>query len=347
MSEIPPQARAGRIEDYDYELPPELVAQEPPPERGRSRLLVAHRKSGQIEDRAFSDLPSYLKPGEALVLNDTKVFPARLLGRKETGGKVEVLLIGPSAEDPLAWRVLLQPALKEGQEFWLPPKTKAIYAGRDLDGMALVKLEVDDVAEYARKHGQMPLPPYIKREPSAADVQSYQTVYAQREGAVAAPTAGLHFTPALIEALRAQGVETHTVTLHVGYGTFKPVKDLETHRMHTEHFELKPETADALNRAHRERRKVWAVGTTSVRVLETCALKGQLIPGEGETDLFLSPPAKFEFVDGLLTNFHLPRSTLLLLVAAFMGTDFMKRAYKHAIENKYRFYSYGDAMLIV
>ena len=335
-----------KIEDFDYELPAELVAQRPLETRDASRLLAADRVSESLKDDVFSSVDSYLSPGDVLVLNDTRVFPARLTGRKATGGKVEVLLVGPSEEDEKVWRVLLQPALKEGQEIALDGGIAAVYKGRDLDGMALVELRTGDVRHYAREHGKMPLPPYVRREPDAADENGYQTVYSSREGAVAAPTAGLHFTRQLLDRIATKGVRVVTVTLHVGYGTFKPVKDIETHRMHSESFELKEEAAGAVNDARQAGRKVWAVGTTSVRVLETCALNGRVIAGSGETDIFILPPAKFEAVDGLITNFHLPRSTLLMLISAFMGHDFMRKAYRHAVEQRYRFYSYGDAMLI-
>lgn len=335
------------IDDFDYELPAELVAQRPLGTRDASKLLVADRAAQSLKDDTFSSLGAYFSPGDVLVLNDTRVFPARLMGRKPTGGKVEILLVGPSEEEEKVWRVLVQPALKEGQEIAFDGTGMAVYRGRDLDGMALVEFAVGDVLSFAREHGRMPLPPYVRREPDAADEDSYQTVYASREGAVAAPTAGLHFTRPLLERIRQKGVRVVPVTLHVGYGTFKPVKDIDSHRMHAESFELRPETADAINAARAAGRKIWAVGTTAARVLETCALDGKVVPGSGETDLFIRPPAEFEIVSGLVTNFHLPRSTLLMLVSAFMGHDFMRKAYRHAVEKRYRFYSYGDAMLIV
>lgn len=335
------------IEDFDYPLPESLIAQRPLERRDECRLLVARRSEETLEELRFGDIAGLISPGDVLVLNDTKVFPARILGRKMTGGKVEILLLAPSNKDPRRWRVLLQPALKEDQEIRFESGGRAYFRGRDTDGTALVEFEDPDVRSFAAKWGTMPLPPYIRREAETADAANYQTVYASREGAVAAPTAGLHFTPELLLAVGAKGAEIVTLTLHVGYGTFRPVQDIETHRMHAERFMLGADAAARINRARDEGRKVWAVGTTAVRALETCVLKGRVIPGDGETDLFIFPPSEFEAANTLITNFHLPRSTLLMLVGAFMGVDFMKRAYRYAVEKKFRFYSYGDAMLIL
>lgn len=336
-----------RLSDLDYPLPKELIAQKPLARRDASRLLVVDRSTRSLEDRLFTDLASYFKPGDVLVLNDTKVFKARILGRKKgTGGKVDALFLGAQNEAG-AWRCLLQPALKEGQEVEFPGAVTGVYAGRDKDGTALLALSgASDVPGWLSAHGSVPLPPYIKREPGADDERDYQTVYAEKEGAVASPTAGLHFTKELLSKLASSGVEVLYVTLHVGYGTFKPVEDLEHHRMHSERFELTAETAERLNLAKSEKRPVWAVGTTSLRVLETCVRKKRLVPGKGETDLYIREPFRFEAVDRLITNFHLPKTTLLLLVSAFMGEPLRKKAYEHAIAQKYRFYSYGDAMLI-
>ncbi len=337
------------LDSFDYPLPKELIAQRPLDKRDASRLLVARRKEKSLEDRRFSDLAELIPAGDMLVLNDTRVFPARLLGKKKkTEGKVDLLLLSPT-EKPRVWRCLAQPALKDGQEIVFPePGAEAVFTGRDREGIPLVEFLGDlDPRALAEKIGRMPLPPYIKREDEAADKNVYQTVYAKNEGAVAAPTAGLHFTPELLDRLRAKGVGVEAVTLHVGYGTFRPVEDIENHRMHSEAFELKPETADRLNEAKESGRKIWAVGTTTLRVLETCVQKKKLIAGKGDTDLFIREPFPFEAVDRLITNFHLPKTTLLLLVSALMGEDFRKRAYEHAIAEKYRFYSYGDAMVIV
>lgn len=343
------------LDAYDYPLPKELIAQKPLEKRDTSRLLVADRKDRSLRDSVFSELAAVIPAGDVLVLNNTKVFPARLLGKKETtGGKVDVLLLEPyvgngharSLQGPV-WRCLIQPSPKEGHRYVFE-NTRAAFIGRDNDQVALVEFEGScDVRALAEKIGTMPLPPYVKREADASDRSAYQTVFAEREGAVAAPTAGLHFTPELLGALKAKGVEIAYVTLHVGYGTFKPVEDLENHRMHSERFELTPETAARLNLAKKEKRGIWAVGTTSLRVLETCVRKKTLVPGKSETDLFITPPFTFEAVDHLITNFHLPKTTLLLLVSAFMGQSFRQEAYAHALAEKYRFYSYGDAMLII
>ena len=247
------------------------------------------------------------------------------------------------------WRCLVQPPLKEGLEIVFDGmREEAIFIKRDVDGIPLVEFKnTQDVRGLAQSIGTMPLPPYIKREAEALDKESYQTIYAKNEGAVAAPTAGLHFTAELLDKIRDKGVEVLSVTLHVGYGTFKPVEDLENHKIHPESFELSEAAADKINTAKARKRKIWAVGTTTLRVLETCVQDGKMIPGKGETDLFIKEPFEFEAVDHLITNFHLPKTTLLLLVSAFTGEGLRKKAYGHAIEKKYRFYSYGDAMLIL
>lgn len=334
------------LAEFDYELPRDLIAQAPSEKRDACRLLVCDRSTGSLQDLSFRDLPRFLSKGDALVLNDTRVFPARLLGKKTTGGKADVLLIAPA--EGTKWKVLLRPPLKEGQEVVFGDgEARAVCRGRDREGMAILEFDTPDVRALAKKHGKVPLPPYIGREPDGKDAETYQTVYAEKEGAVAAPTAGLHFTRELLRDIEAKGISLVRVTLQVGYGTFKPVQDILTHRMHSESFELTSASAEAVNQAAAGGGKIWAVGTTAVRVLETCVLKKRVIPGTGETDLFLYPPADFEIVGGLVTNFHLPRSTLLMLVSAFMGHAFMKKAYRHAVKEKYRFYSYGDAMLIL
>lgn len=337
------------LNDLDYPLPKELIAQVPLAERDASRLLVVDRKNKNLTDKHFSDITELIPSGDILVLNDTKVFPARILGRKkETGGKVDMLLLSEDAEKK-RWRCLVQPALKEGQVVVLDDQiTEAVFVGRDSQGIPLVEFKgVEDVRVLAETIGQMPLPPYVKREPDKTDRDTYQTVYARKEGAVAAPTAGLHFTKELLKKIQDRGVRVLTVTLHVGYGTFRPVEDLESHRMHSEAFELSSETAETINQARSQGKGIWAVGTTTLRVLETCVQKKRLIPGKGETDLFIREPFEFEAVDHLITNFHLPKTTLLLLVSAFMGESLRKKAYEHAIAEKYRFYSYGDAMVII
>lgn len=339
-----------KLEDFDYPLPKDLIAQKPLDQRDAARLLVADRASGELRNQRFSDVAGIIPAGDVLVVNDTKVICARILGRKKkTGGKAELLLLEPLPHQNV-WRCLLQPAMKEGQEIELGEGAgaEAVFVKRDWDGIPLIEFKgIDDVRAFAEEIGTMPLPPYIKREPDAADRTAYQTIYAEAEGAVASPTAGLHFTKELLQTIRQKGAEVLSVTLHVGYGTFKPVDDLENHRMHAERFECSAETADKINEAKRAGKKIWAVGTTTLRVLETCVQNKKLVPGNGQTDLFIKEPFTFEIVDHLITNFHLPKTTLLLLVSAFMGEPLRKKAYEHAIAERYRFYSYGDAMLIL
>jgi S-adenosylmethionine:tRNA ribosyltransferase-isomerase len=335
------------LADFDYPLPKELIAQQPLEKRDASRLLVAHRDKGTLEDRVFSGLADLLERGDVLVLNNTKVLKARVLGKKQgTGGKVDVLFIG---EEPAGGqRCLIQPLLKDRQVVEFPGGAEGAYLGRNKEGLALLEMRgVPDMREWLEKTGTIPLPPYIKREPEASDELVYQTVYARQAGAVAAPTAGLHFTQQLLEKIRQMGVEILYVTLHVGIGTFRPVEDLENHRMHSESFELTQDVAQKVNEAKAKKKKIWAVGTTTLRVLETCVQKKRVVAGKGETDLYIKELFPFEIVDHLVTNFHLPKTTLLLLVSAFMGEAFRKRAYDHAIAGKYRFYSYGDAMVIL
>ena len=336
------------MNDFDYPLPKELIAQSPLPKRDASRLLVADRKKGSLADKHFFDLLEHLSAGDVLVLNDTKVFPARILGKKKkTEGKVDLLLLSPVSET--TWKCLVQPSMKEGQELFFPPENgEAVFLKRDSDGIPLFEFKgVDNIRALASKIGTMPLPPYIKREAGASDMENYQTVFAAKEGAVAAPTAGFHFTKDLLEKIRDNGVKVLTLTLHVGYGTFKPLEDPEHHRMHAEYFELSEPVALEINQAKSDKRGVWAVGTTTLRVLETCVQNKKLVAGSGYTDLFIRAPFDFEVADHLVTNFHLPKTTLLLLVSAFMGEQFRKQAYDHAIASRYRFYSYGDAMLIL
>jgi S-adenosylmethionine:tRNA ribosyltransferase-isomerase len=357
------------LTDFDYPLPKELIAQRPLPARDSSRLLVVDRISGALQDRIFSDIVEMIPSGDVLVLNDTKVFPARIVGKKsKTGGKVDLLLIEPCKEgtpgpvdeytsaaeaDELRrkkiWRCLIQPVLSEGQEIsFEEPGVSAVFLKRAPDGIPLVEFRgVDDARALAERIGKMPLPPYVKRDADSQDIDRYQTVFARKSGAVAAPTAGLHFTEDSLKKLREKGVATEWVTLHVGYGTFKPVEDLENHHMHAENFELDAGTAQRINAAKAAGHGIWAVGTTSLRVLETCVQNKALVPGSGQTDLFIRDPFTFEMVDHLLTNFHLPKTTLLLLVSAFAGEPLRKKAYDHAIAERYRFYSYGDAMLIL
>ena len=340
--------RPLRTADFDYDLPPELIAQEPRAERGESRLLVL--RGDALEDRSFPDLLELVPPGDLLVLNSTRVRHARLLGTRPSGAPAEVLLIHPAADS--SWVAIGKPgsALRAGKRITLGPGAEIETLEVLPDGERRVRF-VGLAADAAiARYGRLPLPPYIERDPTALDEDRYQTVYAEREGSVAAPTAGLHFTPALLAALRARGVRIATLDLEVGPGTFKPVEedDIAAHPMHPERFEIPPALADAVGDARARGASVWAVGTTVVRALESAALSGgQVAAGTAETRLLISPGYRFRVVDRLLTNFHLPRSTLLMLVAAFAGYDHAMRAYRHAVEAGYRFYSYGDAMCVL
>jgi S-adenosylmethionine:tRNA ribosyltransferase-isomerase len=355
------------VADFDFELPEELIAQEPPAERGQSRLLVLDRRSGQVSDSTFGDLAQYLQRGDLLVLNNTRVFPARLLGRRDpSGGQVECLLVArltaPDAQrsegTSEVWEALVHPGQK------LKPGARVVFdgtgvtlrgevLGRQYYGRRTVRLWTDgtvDVQTAVERLGHMPLPPYITRADRPADRERYQTVYARDRGSVAAPTAGLHFTDAILNTLRADGVEIAEITLHVGYGTFKPVRadTVEDHVVDAEAVIAGADTAAALTAALDERRRIVAVGTTTTRALESLTIEdGRVRPAAGQTDLFIRPGHKFRIVSGLITNFHLPRSSLLMLVAAFAGRANVLHAYRHAIASGYRFYSYGDAMLIV
>jgi S-adenosylmethionine:tRNA ribosyltransferase-isomerase len=345
------------VSDFDFDLPKELIAQEPPAVRGTSRLLVLERETGTVSHQGIGDLPAWLRAGDLLVLNDTKVFPARLLGhRVPSGGAVECLLL--QRLDDARWDALVHPGqkLKPGTRFDCGPASAPIHGeivDRDSFGRRTVRLWTDDgrdVDEAIDAIGHMPLPPYIHRPDTAADLQRYQTVYARVRGSVAAPTAGLHFTPDLLQTLEQQGVARATVTLHVGYGTFKPVRTdlVEDHVVDPERFAIGEDTAARVAEARRLGRRVIAVGTTTVRALETAAAQGgDLRPGTGVTDLFVHPGHAFRVVDALLTNFHLPRSSLLMLVCAFAGRERVLAAYREAVAAGYRFYSYGDAMLIL
>jgi len=330
------------VADFDYELPPDLIAQSPLPERDASRLLVLPRRSGAVEHRRMRELPGILRAGDLLVVNDARVIPARLRGHKEgSGGKVELLLVEPLGDaDWLALGQASKP-LREGMRIEVMGSSIEIVQVRG-GGELVVRLPArgDALWQFLDEAGEVPLPPYIEHAPGQQDRERYQTVFARERGAVAAPTAGLHFTPALIEALRSHGIAMASITLHVGPGTFLPVRSTRTedHRMHRERYSVPEETSRALERADR----VIAVGTTVLRTLE--ASSGR--PGPGATDLFITPGYEFRAVDGLLTNFHLPKSTLLMLVAAFAGLPRIKAAYAEAVRERYRFFSYGDAMLI-
>jgi S-adenosylmethionine:tRNA ribosyltransferase-isomerase len=337
---------------FDYHLPARLIAQHPCAERDQSRLLVVRRSSGTLEHRLFRDLPDLLNPGDLLILNNTRVLPARLLGRRErTGGKWEGLFLRRLPDN--AWELLGQTRgrLVEGEIIEVEPGGLRLeFAGRSDEGRWLFwPMEIGSPPELLAKYGRTPLPPYIRKgHAEPGDRERYQTVYAERSGSVAAPTAGLHFTERVSERMEERGIQKAFVTLHVGVGTFQPiqVEDFRQHRMHQEWGELTPTTAEAILACKQRGGRVVAVGTTSVRLLETAAASGIVGPWTGETDLFIYPPYTFQVVDSLVTNFHLPRSSLLLLVSAFAGVELTRQAYTTAMEREYRFFSYGDAMLI-
>lgn len=335
----------------DYELPPELIAQEPAERRDAARLMVIDRRSGERSHRRFADLPSLLSPGDLLVLNDTAVFPARLRGKRASGGKLEVLLLEPLGAG--RWTALTRSnkRLRPGETLLLADGAiEARFIERTHDGSAIVDLgDRPDLDTIIDRAGEVPLPPYIEPGDSPEDRdrhrERYQTVYARQRGAVAAPTAGLHFTPELLAELEARGIERTALTLHVGLGTFQPIRAErpEDHAMHAERYAIPEDCIAALRRAKAEGRRIIACGTTAARTLETFAREGA---AAGATALYIRPPYDFQLVDGLITNFHLPRTTLLLLVAALMGRECLIAAYEEAIARRYRFYSYGDAMLI-
>jgi len=336
--------------DFDYELPPELIAQTPIEPRDASRLLVVDRASGQLTHRIFRDIGEYLRPGDLLVANESRVIPARLHARKvPTGGKVELLLV--AKRDEHTWEVLVKGRkLVPGHRLAIGDGERRVV-GQVLEitaaGGRLIAFE-RPIEPLLDELGIVPLPPYIHTP--LTNAERYQTVYARREGSLAAPTAGLHFTPELLRSLQAAGVHLAFVTLDIGLDTFRPVKEerVEDHVIHTERCELSPQVAQQINRAKREGRRVIAVGTTTVRVLETAALKSPVVqPFAGPTDLFIYPGFQFRVVDALITNFHLPRSTLLMLVCAFAGRELIFKAYQEAVREGYRFYSFGDAMLIL
>ena len=351
------------VSEFDFELPPELIAQEPPAVRGASRLLRLHREDGALDHHAIGELPSLLAPGDLLVVNNTRVFPARLLGRRDpSGGAVECLLVtrvAPAdADGAEQWEALVSPGQK------LKPGARVVF-----EGAATIHGEILERRPFGRRVvrfwcpdgsplesavdavGHIPLPPYIKRDDRGDDHERYQTVFAQTRGSIAAPTAGLHFTPALLDQLRTRGVEVAELTLHVGYGTFQPIRVdvVEAHQMESEPFEISEQTASAVNAALDAGCRVVAVGTTTTRTLESVARAngGRLVPGRGTSNLFIYPGFEFRVLRGLVTNFHLPQSSLLMLVSAFGGRDHVLQAYRTAVEERYRFYSYGDAMLIL
>jgi len=348
-----------RTEKLNYHLPADLIAQEPLPVRSESRLLVLDRQTGRLTDSKFNQIGRFMRPSDCLVLNDTKVLPARFFARRATGGKLEGLFLSQS--EPGVWEVMLKGAgrIKPHEKLFIKDKTKTDFCSVELlekaqAGRCRLQFDVEtDVQVVLDKIGFPPLPPYIKRDDdlavAEADRLRYQTVYAQKSGAVAAPTAGLHFTTELIEQLKQQGILFAHVTLHVGTGTFKPISvdSIEEHKIHEEWFSIDEDNAKLINRTKNKVGRIIAVGTTTTRVLETVAIGSKVKAFTGATELFIKPGYKFKITDAMITNFHLPKSTLLALVAAFAGLDRILAAYRHAIEHHYRFYSYGDAMLIL
>ena len=342
------------ISDFDFVLPEELIAQRPAAQRDASRMLVVNRAAGDWVEQVFTDFPTHLQAGDVLVINNTKVFPARLAGHREpSGGRVELFLVREL--EPLTWETLARPGRR------LQPGQKVSFGAGRLrgevlqvlaDGRRIVKFSgAGSFAETLEAIGQTPLPPYIKRAggDSAADRERYQTVYAEQRGAIAAPTAGLHFTPPVFAALQERGVQVVAITLHVGYGTFEPVRvtDISEHRVSSERYTITPEAAAIINTARTGGGRIFAVGTTTTRALETATNdEGQVIAGTGEAGLTITPGYRFRAVDALLTNFHLPQSSLLLLVSAFAGRELVLAAYRHAVASRFRFYSYGDCMLL-
>jgi S-adenosylmethionine:tRNA ribosyltransferase-isomerase len=370
--------RSVLVSEFDFHLPPELIAQQPLANRSASRMLHLDRISGKLTDRAFREFPQLLRPGDLLVMNNTRVFPARLFGRRSgshaqpvsannpaarqfLSGRVEVLLTRQSDEDSQVWEALVRPGRKIGvgeRIFFGGSETPAdhrlaaeIIARGEFGERTLRFAPVPDLFAEIEKLGHVPLPPYISRDDAASDRERYQTVYARERGSVAAPTAGLHFTPEILAELRKHGIEIAEITLHVGLGTFQPVhaERVEDHKLHRERYSISPEAAAAINTARAEKRRIVAVGTTTSRTLEFAASlspDSTIAPGNGEADIFIYPGYKFRVVDAMLTNFHLPQSTLLMLVCGFAGRENVLRAYEHAVKERYRFFSYGDCMLI-
>jgi S-adenosylmethionine:tRNA ribosyltransferase-isomerase len=355
---------ALRVEDFDYDLPAELIAQQPPAVRGASRMLAMERATGAIEDTEFARLPELLRAGDLLVLNESRVIPARLYARRtlrrereKPTGKIEVMLTEPAGDN--RWRALVRPGRKIaiGERLVFPAANgeialEAEVLERGLFGERLIEFApVEDFYAAIERIGHVPLPPYIHRDDADADRERYQTVFARERGSVAAPTAGLHFTPQMLAALADKDVETARITLHVGLGTFAPlrVERVDEVKLHRERYSIGAEAADAINRAVTEKRRIVAVGTTVVRTLESAALAakgGKIEAHSGATEIFISPGFEFRLVGALLTNFHLPQSSLLMLVSAFAGRENVLAAYRHAVRGKYRFFSYGDCMLI-
>jgi S-adenosylmethionine:tRNA ribosyltransferase-isomerase len=340
-----------KLNDFDFYLPEELIAQHPLKQRDASRLLVLNKKTGQLQDRVFTDILEFLVPGDVLVINNTKVIPARLIGsKKNTGAKIEVVLLSPGNEKD-CWEALVKPGKKAriGTEIdFGNGKLTALVTGQTKVGGRVIKFRYQGIFnEILDELGQIPLPPYITTQLDNKD--RYQTVYAKHKGSAAAPTAGLHFTPELLGAIKNKGIEIVEILLHVGLGTFRPVKveTIEEHEMHPEFYRVTEEAANTINKALAEGRRIIAVGTTSTRTLESVCGNGKVKAGEGWTDIFIYPGYEYKVISGLLTNFHLPKSTLIMLVSALAGRENILKAYNYAVNKKYRFFSFGDAMLIV
>jgi S-adenosylmethionine:tRNA ribosyltransferase-isomerase len=339
--------------DFAFHLPPEQIAQHPSERRDQSRLLVVDRGNDELSHRHFPDVVELIRPGDALVVNETRVFPARLTGRRQGGGAAEIFLLHPAAQGPAHWTALVRPGakLRAGKRVEIAPELAVEILEVLPGGERLVRLDTALDPEVALdRFGEIPLPPYVHRPATEEDRERYQTVYARERGSVAAPTAGLHFTPELLARIEARGARIVRLVLHVGVGTFRPVEaeEPDEHEMHSEWYHITREAAEQINSARANGGRVWAVGTTSVRTLETVAdEQGVVHAGEGWTKIFIRPPYRFRAVDAMITNFHLPRSTLLMLVSAFGGYELVMRAYEEAVREGYRFYSYGDAMALV
>jgi S-adenosylmethionine:tRNA ribosyltransferase-isomerase len=341
-----------RIEEFEYHLPTSLIAQYPSPQRGETSLMILHRETGMIEHRAFQDITQYLDSADLLVMNDTRVLPARLIGKKETGGRLEILLIPSWNGTKGEWKALIKgsrkvkPGARIRFEQGLEGEVEEVK-----DGKAKVNFSYQgEVTDVLQEIGHVPLPPYIKRGDEPLDRERYQTVFAKRDGSIASPTAALHFTHALLQSLKKNRLRSTTITLHIGVGTFTPVKarNIEDHTMEAEWTEISEETAREIDDTKARGGKVIAVGTTTTRALESFSNgDGRVRSGKGMTSLFIYPPYRFRVIDGLVTNFHLPKSTLIMLVSAFAGKELLMKAYREAIHRKYRFYSYGDSMLIL
>jgi S-adenosylmethionine:tRNA ribosyltransferase-isomerase len=353
VSEVPTSLGTSA---FDYDLPHELIARFPTARRDESRLMVLDRASQSVGHRVFRDIVQYFRAGDALVLNETRVFPARLIGKRESGAEAEVFLLAPvtnTGADGYVWSALVRPGakLKPGKRVFVADDLSIDILDSTPDGGRIVRLDTPLAVEAAlQRHGRIPLPPYMERDADETDIERYQTVYAQRTGSVAAPTAGLHFTDALLEQIEAMGVRIVRIVLHVGVGTFRPIEaeDPAEHVMHSEHYSVGEEAVSVIAAIRASGGSIWAVGTTVARTLESITDdNGAMRAGAGTTDLFIRPGYNFKMVDHLITNFHLPRSTLMMLVAAFGGYEFIMKAYHEAIEREYRFYSYGDAMVLL